>query len=120
MNILQHTHNLQILIVDEENNVINNETLLEEIYSEFANKHIMKPVEMFDQDFIIYVYWEIKSITKIQKHLMGPLFIASMHSDKVLYEFTKILLGDIETKIKNKQSDKNWKIAFHISKLLDI
>jgi hypothetical protein len=50
---------------------------------------------------------------------MGDLFTMSTHSDKVLYKGTSVLLNEIENKLKMNMVDKNWKILFHISKLLD-
>jgi DNA replication protein DnaC len=44
---------------------------------------------------------------------MGPLFICSAYSDKVLYETTKKILKQIEKKFKD------IKIKFYISKLLE-
>ena len=119
MNEFSLSHNLNIKIVNENNEFIENKLLLESIYNEFIDKKIIKKGHMLNRDFKIILYWKKMSITKIEEKLMGNIFIISSYSDKVLYEATKILLNDIENKLKLETNNKNWKIVFHISKLLE-
>jgi hypothetical protein len=118
-NFLDYTHNLNILIVDENENIIEDKILLESIYNEFDNKLITKQGKILNRMFEIKMYWNRLSLTNIQGKFMGELFIKSLHSDKVLYETTKRFLSEIENKLKINSKNKNWKIIFHMSKLLE-
>lgn len=120
-----YTHNLNIDIVDENDDTIGNQFLLETIYKELANKPIMRKVQYDNKNFEVHLQWERLSITNIQKHFIGVLFIKSFYSDKVLYETTKKVLEDILTKLKSLNEYSlfritNWKLIFNISKLLDM
>jgi hypothetical protein len=50
---------------------------------------------------------------------MGELFIKSAYNDLVLHETTKKVLSEIENNLKINYTDKNWKIIFNITKLLE-
>ena len=118
MSVSRYTHNLNIFLVKNDNNDnINDIELIESIYAELADKHIKKKGHIFNSKFEIHLLWERLSITEAESKFMGVLFTNSLHSDRILYEATKTLLSDIENKLKNQTTDKNWKIIFHISKL---
>lgn len=118
-NLSDYTHNLNILIVDENDIVIEDNNLLESIYNELDNKVITKQGKMLNRTFEITIYWNRLSLTNIQSKFMGKLFIKSLHSDKVLYEITERFLSEIENRLKINTKNNNWKIIFHISKLLE-
>lgn len=134
----KYSHNLNILIVDENNITIENKSLLQSIYDEFVNKNIFKKVEVFNEKYIIKLYWEKVDIqSKIfnyapyfrdtnytfgsisSHHFFSDLFIISAYSDNILHETTKKILYEIENKLKIETENKNWKIIFYISKLLE-
>lgn len=120
--ILPYSHNLNILIVDENNITIENKILLESIYNEFVNKTIIKQAEILDTKYEIKLYWEKVLLTSIQSKFIGDLYITSSYTDKCLYETTKKILSEIENKLKINTINtinKNWKIIFYISKLLE-
>ena len=120
MDIAKQSHNLQIMIVDKLYHIIiDDNDLLERIYAEFVNKKISKQGTWLDTTFEIHLYWKKYVLTEIQGKFMGPLFLYSAYSDKVLYEATKSVLEEIENKLKLSSKNKNWKIMFHISKLLE-
>jgi hypothetical protein len=119
INFPDHTHNLNILIVDENNITIDDKILLENIYNEFVNKNIIKKCKKSNTIYEIHLYWERLPLTVVQSKFMGELFIESLHSDKVLYETTNKILSEIENKLKINTTNKNWKIIFHISALLE-
>jgi hypothetical protein len=120
MDIAKQSHNLQIMIVDKLYHIIiDDNDLLESIYAEFVNKKISKQGTWLDTTFEIHLFWKKNVLTEIQGKFMGPLFICSPYSDKLLYEATKNILQEIENKLKLSTKNKNWKIIFHISKLLE-
>ena len=115
MNDPEYSHNLNILIVDENDNIIDNKILLQSIYDEFVNKTIIKEAEAFNKKYVIHLHW--KKID-IQSKFIGDLFIRSLYSDNILHNTTKKILYEIENKLKKETTNKNWKIIFYISKLL--
>jgi len=119
MNFLQHTHNLNIIIIDDYENVIINKQLLENIYNEIADKIIIKKGKFLNTNFEVQLLWNKLQLTDAESRFLGKLFIFSPYSDFVLYETTKIILQEIENKLKLKTIQKNWKIVFHISRLLE-
>ena len=116
---LQFTHNLNILILDNKFNIIQNKSLLEDIYSEFVDKIITKNLVWFDNKIEISLFWKKIILNEVQNKFIGNLFTKSSYSDIVLYAATKILLNEIENKLKKRTINKNWKIEFYISKLLE-
>jgi hypothetical protein len=116
---LNYTHNLNILILDENNIIIEDKKLLESIYNEFDNKILTKRGKMLNRNFEIILYWKRLPLTDVQSKFMGELFISSQYSDKVLHETTNIFINEIENKLKINTLNKNWKIIFNISKLLE-
>jgi hypothetical protein len=117
------SHNLNILIVDKHDNKIENQALLENIYDEITGKKIIKKGKLLDSkldvDIDVCLYWQRMPVTKEEQHFMGELFLVSAYSDKVLHIATHFLLIEIEHRLKNFTTNKNWKIIFHISKLLE-
>lgn len=124
---LKNTHNLHILITDENGNIIKNqEVLLEKVYNEFADKIVIKKGALKANDvcnnFEIKLFWKKTNITNVQSNFMGDLFITSVYSDAVLYKVTESVLNEIENKLKmdvKNDIKMDWKISFHISKLLE-
>jgi hypothetical protein len=124
---LKNTHNLHILITDENGNIIKNqEVLLEKVYNEIADKIVIKKGALKANDvcnnFEIKLFWKKMDITKIHSNFMGDLFITSPYSDAVLYKVTESVLNEIENKLKmdvKNDIKMDWKISFHISKLLE-
>ena len=113
---LKYSHNLNIMIIDESFSPFENKILMQSIYDEFVNKTIIKEGIIFNRKYEIHLHWEK---INIQNKFIGDLFIRSPYSDKVLYETTKKILNEIENNLKKETENKNWKIAFYISKLLE-
>jgi hypothetical protein len=117
------SHNLNIQIVDKHDNKIENHDLLESIYSSITGKQIIKKGKLLDSNLDVNIdiclYWQRMPITKEEQYFMGDLFLISSYSDKVLHLATHFLLNEIEHRLKNFTTNKNWKIIFHISKLLE-
>ena len=111
-----YTHNLNILIIDENtDNIMENTEILDMIYDEIVDKKIFKKGYWFGENIDMCMYWKKFTVTPIQRKFMGDLFTAPIHSDKLLYDFTSDFLNEIENKIKNTTTNKEWHIVFHIS-----
>ena len=61
----------------------------------------------------------IVTLANVQNKNVGVLFTTAFYSDKVLHGTTNMALDEIET-LKVKPLNKDWKIMFHISKLLEM
>lgn len=123
--MVTHTHQLNIIIVDEKENIVENDSLLKTVIFELVNKPLVKVGYMFNQNFDIHIQWEtpsdpsIVNLANVQHKNVGVLFTNAYFSDKVLHGTTNMALDEIET-LKVKPLNKDWKIMFHISKLLEM
>lgn len=119
------THQLNIILVDEKDNIVENESLLKTVICEVVNKPLVKVGYIFHQNFDIHVQWEspsnpsIVTLANVQNKNVGVLFTTTFNSDKVIHGTTQVVLDEIET-LKVKPLNKDWKIMFHISKVLEL
>ena len=66
------------------------------------------------------VLWHRKLLKNDAERLfMGDLFTNSMVCDALLHKVTRKIIRELEKMIQSKSDDKNWKIMFHISKLIE-
>jgi len=114
------THNLHILIKSTYDKDINDNYILKKVYEELANIPIRRNILWNDQKIDTLIYWKKEQLNDIERHFMGDLFTTSIHNDSLQYKLTKIALREIENNIKKTMTNTQWKIIFHISKLLDI
>lgn len=119
------THQLNIIIVDEKDNIVENESLLKTVICELINKPITKVGYFSHQNFEIRIQWEapanpsIVTLANVQNKFVGVLFNTAFYSDKVIHETTLLALNEIDTQ-KVRPLNNNWKILFHISKVLEM
>lgn len=117
-----YTHNMNILLLDENEDVIENPVLLESIFEELTNKPIIKHVSWEGSILKMILPWKRLHLEKKQRKFMGFLFITSAYSDTALFDVMKATLDDIEQKLKQSFTNERnrWTISFHISKILEI
>lgn len=119
------THQLNVIIVDENEKIVENESLLKTVICELVNKTVVKVGYIFHQNFDIRIDWVLPTnpsmvtLANVQNKFVGVLFNTAFYSDKVLHGTTKVALDEIET-LKVKPLNNNWKIMFYISKLLEM
>ena len=119
--MVTHTHQLNIILVDEKENIVENESLLKTVICELVNKPLVKVGYIFHQNFDIHMQWEtpsnpsIVTLANIQHKNVGVLFTNSYFSDKVLHGTTNMALDEIET-LKVKPLNKDWKIRIYLMK----
>lgn len=114
----KYTHNLKIILVDENHEMIENSSLMELIYGEIADTIIHQKGKMGNYEFDIHFRWERIRLTPIQTQFMGSLFTTSLYSDHVLNQATQTCLKEIEKDLQ-ATTHETWKLLFYISKLLD-
>ena len=113
---VHYTHNMNILLLDENDDTVESPALLEKIFEKLINNPIVKEVSWEGSILKMILPWKRVHLEKTKSKFMGPLFITSAYSDTALFDVTKAILGDIERKFSNG----SWKISFHISKILEI
>lgn len=113
------THNLKIIILDNNDNIIDNPLLLANVYDEITNKIIKKSVITAIGQYEIFAFWEKCPITKLEENFMGDLFTKSAHTDGATYQLTRCILHEIEEKLKLSNNNNDWKLSFHIYKIID-
>ena len=103
---MSHTHNLKLLLVDSYGNIIEDETHLYEIKYIFTD-----PItHRMDLDLNVTIQWNLKSLDRIQKHVMGDLFSCPIYEkDSIIYKHTQKTIDSINSK---------YRILFYISRLV--
>ena len=101
--MLKFTHNLKILIIDTNDDIVEDTELLNKIKEKLTNSYthsIFTPPNT-QHPWVITVKWELQSLTKIQSHFMGDLFSQPSYSlDSVIYEHTEKTLKQLEKEFK--------------------
>ena len=103
------THNLKLLFVDEDGNIIEDEKYMDEIKTIFnePHSHIM---EVNIKRELYTIEWKRQPLNKIQSHFMGDLFASPIYEkDCIIYNHTKKTINHIKSK---------YKIYFYISRLI--
>lgn len=115
----KYTHNLKIVLSNPfDKIIITDGYIIDQIYYKISNRIFTNKVTFMDQEINTFLCWNKEDIGKLNKLFMGELFTLSMHSDKLLYECTRVVLQDIENKLKETHPG-DWRIVFHISKILE-
>ena len=96
-----HTHQLNIILVDEKENIVENESLLKTIICELVNRPVVKVGYIFHENFDICIQWKapsnpsIVTLANVQNKNVGVLFTTAFYSDKVLHGTTQVVLDEI-------------------------
>lgn len=106
-----YIHNLKIILVDSDENIILDHDFLDEI------KHILcqsntKNVEWNNKYIPVIIKWDKKKLNKIDKHVMGDLFLHSIYDDdNIIVHHTTQVISSINNPLKHK-------IKIYISRLI--
>jgi hypothetical protein len=106
---MEYSHNLKILLVDSNNNIIEDIPTLNEIKSILTknNTHVMewnRKLENFT------IQWDKKELSDIDQSFMGDLFA------NPIYDFDRIILNHTQKTISNINC--KYVIRFYISKII--
>ena len=113
---MMYTHNLKIILVDKQNNIITNtntdDSFLASVKAKFT-KNIIHPIEWNGKMENISVQWFQNPLNDVQKYFMGDLFACP------IYEMDSILVKHCEKTIASCITDnKEYSIRFHISRII--
>ena len=107
------THNLKIVIVDSNNDLVNDPKLIEEIKKKLVQPRIHD--QMFNgKSLQCYNKWERRGLNKVGSYFMGDLFGQPIYEyDSIIYEHTAITVEQIE-----RELNMDHKILFYISRII--
>jgi hypothetical protein len=104
-----YTHNLKILLVDNNGNIVEDQIQLHQIKNMFCEPqtHIM---EYNGKRENITIGWNRKKLDNIQTHFMGDLFASPIYDkDSIILKHTQNTIDSIIS---------NYKIKFYISRFI--
>jgi len=105
---MEYTHNLKIILLDN-NNIIEDNAVLNEIKNIVSENHTHK-IEWNGQLQDITIKWDKKELNKLNQTLMGDLFSYPIYdADSIILHHTQETISKINCK---------YIIRFHISRLL--
>jgi len=110
-----YTHNLKIILIDNNENIVENDDLLKNIKEKLKETYTQS---IYTQPsaipWNITIKWELHKLTKIQSYFMGDLFAHPVYDfDSIIYEHTEKTLKQIEKEL----NINDCKIKFHISRM---
>jgi hypothetical protein len=106
---MNYTHNLKIILLDKNKNIVKDDIFLEEIKDLFTknNMNICLYNNKIEQ---IFIKWDRIKLNKIEKTFMGDLFSFPIYEiDSLIIEHTKKTIEKIKSK---------YTIYFYISRML--
>jgi hypothetical protein len=106
-----YTHNLKIILVDNNGNIILDNDFLDKIKNTLCQLNTKK-VEWNEQNIDITIQWHRKELNNIEKQFMGDLF------SNPIYDFDSIIVNHTKQIISNINNKSNYNIKFYISRLI--
>jgi hypothetical protein len=110
---MNYTHNLKILLLDNEDNIVDDVDFLNEIKNRLCeNNSIM--LDWNGKQKNITIKWEQKELSKISKLFMGDLFASPIYEfDSIIFNHTNNIITQIHI-----NSSSKYKIKFYISRII--
>ena len=106
---MEYSHNLKIILIDNNNNIIEDNVVLDELKSILSKNNTQK-IEWNGKGVNITIKWNKKDLNNINQSLMGDLF------SNPIYDFDSIILQHTQETISNINC--KYIIKFYISRLL--
>jgi hypothetical protein len=106
-----YTHNLKIILVDDNENIVVDNDFLDEIKNTLCQTNTTK-IKWNNKNIDITIKWHRKKLNNIQKQFMGDLCSNS------IYNFDSIILNHTNQIISKINNTTNYQIKFHISKII--
>lgn len=106
---MEYTHNLQVLLFDNNDNIIEDNDFLDEIKNILC-QNITNVMEWNGKLESFTIKWNKKELNKIDKHFVGDLFSSPA------YDSDRIILNHVQKIITNINCKYN--IKFYLSRLI--
>ena len=104
-----YTHNLKIIMIDNDGNIVLDNEILDEIKNALCQTNTKK-VYWNGQNIDIILQWHRKELNNIQKQFMGDLFTTP------IYDFDSIIVNHVSQIISSAKH--NYNIKFHMSRII--
>lgn len=106
-----YTHNLKIILVDTNGNIVSDNDFLDEIKNILCQLNTKK-IQWNNTILDVTIKWHRKELNNMEKQLMGDLYSNPAYSfDSIIVNHTKQIISSINNK-------SNYSINFYISKLI--
>lgn len=106
-----YTHNLKILLLDNEENIVEDDIFLNDVKNKLCQNNTIM-LDWNGKPKNITIKWEQKELSKVNKLFMGDLFASP------IYEFDIIILNHINFIIFSINSNSKYKIKFYLSRII--
>ncbi len=106
-----YTHNLKIILVDGDGNIILDNEFLDEIKNTLCRLNTKK-VKWNGENIDIPIKWHRKELNNIGKQFMGDLY------SNPAYNFDSIIVNHANQVISNIDNKSNCNIIFYISRVI--
>jgi hypothetical protein len=106
-----YTHNLKIILVDTNGNIVTDSDFLDEIKNTLCQPNIQK-VQWNSKNIDVTIQWHRTQLNNIEKQFMGDLYSSP------IYNFDSIIVNHTKQIISNINNKYNYNIKFYISKLI--
>lgn len=103
-----YTHNLKIILVDTNGNIVSDNDFLDEIKNTLCQLNTKK-VQWNNKNINITIAWKRKELNNIEKQFVGDLY------SNPAYDSDSIIVNQIISNINNKTI---YKIKFYISRII--
>ena len=106
-----YTHNLKIILVDTNGNIILDNDFLDEIKNTLCQSNTKKVI-WNSTNLDVSIKWNRKELNNIEKQFMGDLYSNPIYdSDSIIVNHTKQIISNI-------QNTSNYNIKFYIFRLI--
>ena len=106
-----YTHNLKIILVDSNGNIVTHNDFLDEIKNALCQLNTTT-MQWNNKNIDVTIQWHRKALNHIEQEFVGDLFSYPMYnSDSALVNHTKQFISNIN-------NTSNLDIKFYISKLI--
>jgi hypothetical protein len=106
-----YTHNLKIILVDTNENIVSDNDFLDEIKNILCQLNTTK-IKWNSTDLDVTIKWHRKELNNIEKQFMGDLY------SKPIYDFDSIIVNHTKQIISSINNKSNYNIKFYISRLI--
>jgi hypothetical protein len=106
-----YTHNLKIILVDTNGNIVSDNDFLDEIKNTLCQLNTKK-IQWNSKNIDVTIEWHRKELNNIEKQFMGDLY------SNPIYNFDSIIVNHTKQIIINQIKHKHYNIKFYISKLV--
>jgi len=106
-----YTHNLKIILVDTNGNIVSDNDFLDEIKNTLCQLNTRK-IQWNSKNLDVTIKWHRKELNNIEKQFMGDLY------SNPIYDFDSIIVNHTKQIISNINNTSNYNIKFYISRLI--